>query len=88
MDDDSEKRGKLRSLAGRLPTRGAVEEDIPEGRHQRVTWPIAFIIATLIVCLTTVYIMSKWAEWDCKWSGKQWVGSDGIEPDNFCIEQP
>lgn len=57
-------------------------------RGSRISWPVAFIIATIVVCLTAVFVMSKYAEWDCKWSGKQWIGSDGIEPDNFCIEPP
>ncbi len=82
--------GVLRSLRAKLGDREPLDEgELLESRPgPRITWPLAFVIATIAVCLTTVYIMSKWAEWDCKRDGRQWVGSDGIEPDNFCIEPP
>lgn len=70
-------KGVLRSIRAKLKDREPLEEgDLVETRPgPRIHWPAAFVIATIVLCLTTVYIMSKWAEWDCKRDGRQWVGA-------------
>jgi hypothetical protein len=88
MGDDDKPR-RLRSLRDRLPERGPLteeDEQIPEGRSARISWPIAFIVATIAVCLTTVYIFSKWPEWQCKREGGIWFATTPSEnlPDNYC----
>lgn len=87
--DSDKKQRRLRSIVDRLPERGPVEEEVilaPEGKQARISWPVAFIIATVIVCLTAIYILGRWAEWQCQRRGGVWYPvTEGSQlPDNFC----